>query len=222
MSQSSEPPGNGPFSALRSPVVVIAMVILFSILVLILFAMLGWDRGVLKGMSEIAFARGLITYLFSVATIGAAVVLIVYALTNRTTDDHHFQHGKEILSLLMGVFGTIVGFYFGREGSTPTETPLTVAPLKVSTTAVAPGAVVHLITVAVGGKAPLRYGISFGKGTAELTESPAPDGWIDKDVTVPSGQAPGQVDLRITVQDDDHHAAQQSSTITVQSPASKK
>ena len=204
-------------------VVVIAMVILFSILVLILFAMLGWDRGVLRGMSEIGFARGLITYLFSVATIGTAVVLIVYALTNSAPDDKYFQHGKEILSLLLGVFGTIVGFYFGREGAPPIESPLAVAPLKTNTTAVVPGQMLHVFTVTNGGKAPVRYGISFDKGTPEFTDTPAPGGWIDKDVTVPTSQALGQVDLRVTVEDDDHHSAQQSSTITVQgSPPQKR
>jgi hypothetical protein len=221
MSQPNDASGKDQQSnPMLSPIVVIALVILFSILVLVLFAMLGWDRGVLRGMSEIEFARGLITYLFSVATIGIAVVLIVYSLTNTTSDDH-FQHGKEILSLLLGVFGTIVGFYFGREGALPREGPLSIAPLKTNIAAVAPGQVVHVFTVVSGGKAPLRYGIGFGKGPPEVTDAPAPGGWIDKDVTVPPGQAAGQVDVRVIVEDDDHHSAQQSLTITLTGASGK-
>ncbi len=222
MSQSNESSGNNQLSALRSPVVVIALVILFSILVLVLFAMLGWDRGVLRGMSEIEFARGLITYLFSVATIGVAVVLIVYALTTHAPDDKNFQHGKEILSLLLGVFGTIVGFYFGREGVIPKEGPLAIAPLKTNTSAVTSGQVLHVFTVINGGKAPLHYGISFGNAKAELTDAPTLGGWIDKDVTVPSGQTAGQIDLRVRVEDDDHHSAEQITSITLQGAGYKK
>ena len=79
--------------------------------------MFGWDKGVLQSMSRTDYARGLITYLFAVVTIGTAVVLVVSALTTSADDQHEkrFQRGKEILSLLLGVFGTIVGFYFGAE-----------------------------------------------------------------------------------------------------------
>jgi hypothetical protein len=104
-------------SRLANPVVVIALLIIVGIFVLIGAAILGIDRGVLTNMARIDFARGLITYLFAVVTIGTAVVLVVSALTNEPTPEveRRFQHGKEILALLLGVFGTIVGYYFGSE-----------------------------------------------------------------------------------------------------------
>jgi len=205
-------PGGSPWT----PAVTIAAVILFSIFLLIGAAVLNYDVGrVLGRMSEIPFARGLITYLFAVATIGTAVVLIVYALSpNRNVDS--FQHGKEILSLLLGVFGTIVGFYFGREGVAPLEETLMVAPLKLSATSVAPGQTIHLLTVVSGGKAPLKFEIVFGEGRASRTENAAAGGWIDTDVTVPADQKPGPVTLKVMVADADSHDGQQTAAITIQ------
>jgi len=204
-----------------TPVVIIAATILGSILLLIGAAVLNLDYGrVLGRMSEVGFARGLITYLFAVATIGTAVVLIVYALSPDRNDDS-FQHGKEILSLLLGIFGTIVGFYFGREAVVPVEETLIVAPLKLSATAVAPGATIHLTTVASGGKAPLRFGITFAETKPSLTGYAAAGGWIDTDVAVPD-QKPGKAELRVVVSDADNHEGQQSASITVQGLDNKK
>jgi hypothetical protein len=201
--------------ALWTPVVIIAATILGSILLMIGAAVLNLDYGrVLGRMSEVGFARGLITYLFAVATIGTAVVLIVYALSpNR--DDGAFGHGKEILALLLGVFGTIVGFYFGREAVAAVEDTLMVAPLKVSTTAATAGQTIHVTTVTSGGKAPLRFGIVFGDQTPKFDASPAPGGWIDKDVIVPSNQQAGQVAVKVVVDDSDRHEVQESQTITI-------
>src|SRR5215469_7491534 len=112
---------DGLFSGLKdnqTVISIIALLILGSVIGMIAVAIFGWDRGrVLTQMSQIDFARGLITYLFAVVTIGTAVLLIVSALTSPADDTHNarFQRGKEILSLLLGVFGTVVGFYFGSE-----------------------------------------------------------------------------------------------------------
>jgi hypothetical protein len=206
-----------------SPVIIIAATILGSILLMIGAAVLNLDYGrVLARMSQVEFARGLITYLFAVATIGTAVVMIVYALSP-DRNDNAFEHGKEILSLLLGIFGTIVGFYFGREVSkAPAEETPIVAPLKLSSSTAAPGQMIHLTTVASGGKAPLRFGIAFSNEKPRLTESPAPGGWIDTDVTVPPEQKPGQVELKVVVDDADNTETQQSANITVQSSINKK
>ena len=78
---------DSPWTALGNPVVLIAVLILLSVFVLIGSAIFGIDRGVLTGMSRIDFARGLITYLFAIVTIGTAVVLVVSGLTG--LDDPH-------------------------------------------------------------------------------------------------------------------------------------
>ena len=74
-----------------NPVVVLAGIIVLSVLFLILCAIFGWDKGVLQNMSRTDYARGLITYLFAVVTIGTAVVLVVSALTT-SADDRPIHH----------------------------------------------------------------------------------------------------------------------------------
>ena len=99
--------------AYLNPVTILAGGMLLAIVLLIGASTLGLDKGlVLSKMGQIEFARGLITYLFAVVTIGTAVVLVVSALTTEETPAHErrFERGKEILALLLGVFGTIVGF----------------------------------------------------------------------------------------------------------------
>jgi len=66
-----------------NPVVTIAFGMLLAIVLLIGATTLGLDKGlVLSKMGQVEFARGLITYLFAVVTIGTAVVLVVSALTS--------------------------------------------------------------------------------------------------------------------------------------------
>ena len=63
--------------------------------------------------------RGLITLLFSVGKMVIAVVLILTAVFHDEDEDKakaRFDRAKEVLTLLIGVFGTIVGFYFGSVG----------------------------------------------------------------------------------------------------------
>jgi hypothetical protein len=57
-------------------------------------------------------ARGVITFTFAVGTIGIALLLTVGALVGKCSGDD-FTKAKEVLTVLIGVFGTILGFYFG-------------------------------------------------------------------------------------------------------------
>src|SRR4029077_4924612 len=181
----------GAIKAYFNPIVAIAFAMLLAIVLLIGASTLGLDKGlVLAKMGQVEFARGLITYLFAVVTIGTAVVLVVSALTSEDTEAHErrFQRGKEILSLLLGVFGTIVGFYFGSEvaakGQTE-ETIVKVAPLKLSAWSVASSADFPGTTYISGGKAPYKYGIGFDKDEIKAETPVDPNGWITKTLAAP-------------------------------------
>ena len=96
-----------------NPIVIMAILILLSLFVMIGASILGIDHGFLAGMARPEQARGLITYLFAVVTIGIAVALVLSTLVGpEPTDknDGRFQRAKEVMSLLLGIFGTIVGF----------------------------------------------------------------------------------------------------------------
>jgi hypothetical protein len=198
--------------AYLNPVIVLTAAMLFAIVLLIGASTLGLDKGlVLAKMGQVEFARGLITYLFAVVTIGTAVVLVVSALTTEETPAHErrFERGKEILALLLGVFGTIVGFYFGSAvtASGPTgETLVTVVPIHLSATTVAPGAPFNLTTYVTGGKAPYKFATFYDDDAVKPGEPVEASGWILKSLTAPSPAAQKPVTLHVVVEDADGHS----------------
>jgi hypothetical protein len=203
---------------LMNPIVVIAISIQFAVFVLIGSAIFGFDRGhVLTTMSQISFARGLITYLFTTVTVSTAVVLIVSALTTGGDEVHdkQYQRGKEVLSLLLGVFGTIVGFYFGSEVGAKNERPLEIAPLRLGKTEVLAGEQFTLMTIVGGGRGPYRFGISVGDGLPQATETTDGAGWITKDVAAPQVSGDETLTVRVVAKDVDDHGAERTDRIVV-------
>jgi hypothetical protein len=206
-----------------NPVVTIAFGMLLAIVLLIGATTLGLDKGlVLTKMGQVEFARGLITYLFAVVTIGTAVVLVVSALTSDESpaNERRFERGKEILSLLLGVFGTIVGFYFGSEVAAkgqPGETIVNVAPLRLSTGSVASSADFTLTTYVSGGKAPYKYGVGFDKDEIKAETPVDPNGWITKTLSAPKVTADRAALVRVVVEDADGHSTEASLPLAVKS-----
>ena len=66
-------------------------------------------------------ARILITFLVAVATVAIAFLAILTAMVIREYKER-FALAKEVLTLLVGILGTIVGFYFGTAGNTMQNT----------------------------------------------------------------------------------------------------
>ena len=71
----------------------------------------------LEKVSKVEMARGLITFLFSSITVAIFLMIIIAVFVSDLETDmlaQRFQHGKDVLTLLIGVLGTIIGFYFGQ------------------------------------------------------------------------------------------------------------
>jgi PASTA domain/Putative Ig domain len=77
-------------------------------------------------------ARGLITFVVAISTVGIAIILAISTVlgSDSADDDKRFDRGKQVLSILIGVLGTIVGFYFG---SAPTPIPPATKPAITTT-----------------------------------------------------------------------------------------
>ncbi len=206
---------------LANPIVFIAVLIIVSVIVLIGAAVVGIDTVVLSGMARSEFARGLITYLFSVVTIGTAVVLVLAALLSDGTDvsEKRFQHGKEILSLLLGLFGTMVGFYFGAETASAPKGEAAIFKMSspdVSPPTVEVGGRITVRAVVSGGVPPYRFGIGFGREEPQLQESVNPSGWIVKEVPVPPKVRAGDVlVVRVLVSDSGDRKTDQFSEVQI-------
>jgi hypothetical protein len=215
----------GAIKAYLNPIVAIAFAMLMAIVLLIGATTLGLDKGlVLAHMGQVEFARGLITYLFAVVTIGTAVVLVVSALTADETpaNERRFERGKEILSLLLGVFGTIVGFYFGSEVGAKgqaTETIVNVAPLRLSVASAPAGADFTFTTYVSGGKAPYKYGFGIDHGDIKAdfkADTPVdPNGWIIKTTGAPKVANDSNALVRVKVEDADGHSTEVSAPLVV-------
>jgi hypothetical protein len=76
------------------------------------------------GGDPINYARGLITVLFATGTMAIAFILTVSAILSSSEEfEKRFDKGKDVLTIMIGIFGTILGFYFGTASSPPpTET----------------------------------------------------------------------------------------------------
>lgn len=211
----------------QNPVVLLAVVIIMSIIALIGAAVVGWDRGnVLLSMGRSDFARGLITYLFAIVTICIAVALMLSAVVSTAEEseatEKRFQRGKEILSLLLGVFGTIVGFYFGSDASNVNRPEL--QPPQLSTLDVTPspfsiansGGKVTVRAVVKGGMPPYRYGLSRSASDSPTLEHAAGDGgWIIRDVELKDVKEGQPATIRIVVQDAAKRGTEQATAVQV-------
>jgi hypothetical protein len=183
------------------PASLVSLFILLGVLFLLGMAILDLDKGrVLVGMGKAQFARGLITYLFAVVTIGTAVVLVLSALLG--TDKEKFDRGKEVLGLLLGVFGTMVGFYFASE-LTRAETAgtLLVSSVLVTPQEAAPGATLKVTAFVRGGTPPYRFATTLDELPATYSELARPDGWIVKDFQLRASTGIGLQTLTLGVQD---------------------
>jgi hypothetical protein len=190
------------FLKLMDPASLVSLLILMGVLFLLGMAILDLDKGrVLVGMGRAQFARGLVTYLFAVVTIGTAVVLVLSAILG--TDKEKFDRGKEVLALLLGVFGTMVGFYFASELSkTEVQGALTVSSVLVVPQEAAAGGTVRVNAFVRGGTPPYRLAMALGTELPiEYPKLSRPDGWIVEDVQVPVGLRGGVHTLLLGVQD---------------------
>lgn len=76
------------------------------------------DQEMLTRLADIPTARGLVTFLFAIATVGIALVIVLAVFLSSAKADEiaaRYQMGKDVLAVLIGVLGTIIGFYFGSQ-----------------------------------------------------------------------------------------------------------
>jgi len=215
-------------SEMWHPVVVISLAILLGVFVLIGAAIFGLDHGVLSSMANSGFARGLITYLFAVVTIGTAVVLVVSVLTSDPSvqNKERFERGKEVLSLLLGVFGTIVGFYFGSEigarDSAQQVHRLQVTQPLLSQQHVSSGDRVTLTAAVRDGAGPYQYGIGLGEDAdVEVVRFVDANGWIVSTIEVPTVARETIIPVKLIVRDAGGTEATIAANLAV-SPAAAK
>jgi len=181
----------------------------FSLLAIILIGGIIWfitqtDGGFLAALAEEKKARGLITFLIAITTVGIAVMLALSTvlLEDSPENDKRFDRGKQVFTILIGVLGTIVGFYFGSASNSqaPPVPPSTPPALTITTQTLPAGAAKQPYSVslaATGGTQPLTWsatglpaGLTLEPKAGAVTGTPATSGNAQVVVTVTDSSAP--------------------------------
>jgi hypothetical protein len=84
------------------------------------------QAGFLTSLSKPEVARGLITFLITIVTVGIALVLVLSTIlltgddaVKDAVNEKRFDRGKQVLTAMIGILGTIVGFYFASLQNPP-------------------------------------------------------------------------------------------------------
>ncbi|WHZ25427.1 MAG: hypothetical protein OJF51_000222 [Nitrospira sp.] len=166
----------------------------------------GSQATLLRELAVTEVARGLITFLVAVTTVGIALILTVFMVVTENRDaDGKFGKAKEVLSTLIGVLGTIVGFYFGST-TIPTQQhethSLAVSQALISPSTAKTGDKFNVTADIIGGKPPYEYILSFKPSTIGPVTKSGISGKINEQFAVPSEAKPGSdLDVAIKVKD---------------------
>lgn len=153
---------------IRTSIMVLGMLAIAAVL----FGMFGNGSRFLILLKDAEISRGLITFLVALTTVLLAIILVLYAITAEDGDTvkDRFSYGKEVLATLVGILGTVLGFYFGSADRNTTDQP-TIADINFR----GPQVLTHV----AGGTPPFRYSISApGGGFAKIEARLSKDGWI--------------------------------------------
>lgn len=154
------------------------------VLVIVLLGFVAWilwsgTRPVVDQLPDMEFARGIITLVFVLFTIGFAAIVLIQGLflSDPAQEDRRFSRGREILGLFIGIVGTIVGFYFGSA-----DKPLAKFDVAVQAQRQVDPSKVTVSAHAFGGTAPYQFTVTVG--SKKVTEPPirSDDGWLSTQV----------------------------------------
>jgi flagellar hook protein FlgE len=159
--------------------------------------------------------RGLITLVISLITVFIAVILVIGALTLKEDGaslKERFDMANRVLTALIGILGTIVGFYFGSAVAPPTVVQgLKVADIKVEGEP-KPDETIKLSFQVTGGKAPYSYTVTFpAPTTIAPLKGKTQNGKVSAEITVPANIKPNTelTPIKIEVTDSDKETATQ-------------
>lgn len=139
--------------------------------------------------------RGMVTFLFVLATIVVVILVAGGIFWVGSVDEvqKRFAAAKDLITIIVGIVGTIMGFYFG---TTTTTQNLSIGSAAVTPITAKAGTPVTIAAAISGGAKPYSYTIAISSPTSGLPSDQlaalgeragkSEDGKINKAVTVPA------------------------------------
>ena len=153
-------PGTGWFTTLMSRLTIggIALTLFGAVTAVLLWNGV-FTADFLVQLADPSKARGLITFLFSISTI-AIFLMVAIAVFWVQDGGNRFTQAKDLLAILVGILGTILGFYFASPDAS-NASDLSVSALEFSKPVVATVATSSLKATLFGSKPAYAYIIRF-------------------------------------------------------------
>lgn len=139
-------------------------------------------QGFFESLRDPSYARGVITFIVALGAVTLGFIVVLFAFFGAIGDssEERFRRAREIFVTMMGVLGTIVGYYFGQQ-TAPADL-LGVPAIKVQTNEGQSRAMVF----ANGGVPPYSYTVDFEGEGNDLANVISADGWIEFEIPKPA------------------------------------
>lgn len=173
-----------------------------------------------RDFGQIDFLRGVITVVFTAAVSLIAFNLVLMVLmggTNAYAARMRFREGKEVLILLIGILGTVLGFYFGNTGTTPADAGGFMIDRIAISDAIAGGEVLIVVETS-GGEGPFSYEMTFDPPDVPPIANSSNDPAFQEKASLSNVSVAGQVSVTIKVTDANDDKAEVTQHITVEPP----
>jgi outer membrane protein OmpA-like peptidoglycan-associated protein len=187
--------------------------------------------GELNSIRDADSARALITFLYSLGIMSIFVILSYTILTDdNSMDEKQFQRSKDVLMIVIGIFGTIIGFYFGSPDEKAAAQPaepggLTIRYVHISPEEARSGQSVEMLSFVSGGTGPYSYSVVFTSFSGAegllppVTNGLVDDGLIRRVFTVPDVTDHAAIGYQILIEDAEGTKADPINGVLLVSPA---
>lgn len=210
--ERGQPKGFWGFIATR--LATIALVLTGFVIAVVLVIGIFVSDTFLGMMAQPDHARGLITFLFSFATIAVIVLVAIAVFWMPPSEvETRFRSAKDVITILVGVLGTVLGFYFGTTSNTA---PLSISAVTVPPNPVVAGGKATVTAKVAGGAAPYHCSISVTNGSPAIDLSKnrcqaLDTGNVSAEVTIPGGVS-SKTDVAFKIVVNDARGGQAEST----------
>jgi hypothetical protein len=132
-------------------------------------------------LRSVDVSRGLITFLVAITTVALALIATLYAIVSDAKDlKERFVFIKDIFTVLVGVLGTVVGYYFGSADTGGQIIQLAEIRFRSG----------QLLTHVSGGMEPFRFTVTYKSQDAKSrVQKISKDGWIIESLTPVPGKS---------------------------------